>query len=33
LLTYNFENVTATGTPVNQVAIAGRDFTDYPTMK
>jgi hypothetical protein len=32
LLTYTVENVTATGTAVNQVAIAGRGFTDYPTM-
>jgi hypothetical protein len=32
LLTYAVESVTATGTAVNQVAIAGRGFTDYPTM-
>ncbi len=32
LLTYTVENVTATGTAVNQVAIAGRGFTDFPTM-
>jgi hypothetical protein len=32
LLTYAVESVTPTGTPVNQVAIAGRGFTDYPTM-
>jgi hypothetical protein len=32
LLSYAVETVTATGTPVNQVAIAGRGFTDYPTM-
>jgi hypothetical protein len=32
LLTYAVENVTITDTAVNQVAIAGRGFTDYPTM-
>ena len=32
LLTYTVENVTTTGTAVNQVAIVGRGFTDYPTM-
>lgn len=32
LLTYTVEKVTATGTAVNQVAIAGRGFTDFPTM-
>jgi hypothetical protein len=32
LLTYAVETVTATGTAVNQVAIAGRGFTDFPTM-
>jgi hypothetical protein len=32
LLTYTVENVTPTGTAFNQVAIAGRGFTDFPTM-
>jgi hypothetical protein len=32
LLTYIVETTSATGTPVNQVAIAGRGFTDFPTM-
>jgi hypothetical protein len=32
LLTYIVESVMATGTAVNQVAIAGRGFTDIPTM-
>jgi hypothetical protein len=32
LLTYKVETTTATGTAVPQVAIAGRGFTDYPTM-
>jgi hypothetical protein len=32
LLTYAVETAAATGTAVNQVAIAGRGFTDFPTM-
>jgi hypothetical protein len=32
LLTYTVEKTAATGTAVNQVAIAGRGFTDLPTM-
>jgi hypothetical protein len=32
LLTYAVEKVAATGTAVSQVAIAGRGFTDIPTM-
>jgi hypothetical protein len=32
LLTYTVEKTATTGTAVNQVAIAGRGFTDLPTM-
>jgi hypothetical protein len=32
LLTYNVETFTPTGTPVNEVAIVGRGFYDYPNM-
>ncbi len=32
LLTYVVENTSATGTAYNQIAIAGRGFTEFPTM-